>query len=102
MSNRSPDDLTCSEVKQRNPIGMDYRADHAEHKFPGSPSASFSRRKMGRALGLPMKVSTIRPTRNPKAAVADLILPQERRLISETAGPSAVVRTLDRGAATQV
>jgi hypothetical protein len=37
MSNRSPDDLTCGEVKQRNPIGMDYRADHAEHKFPGAP-----------------------------------------------------------------
>ena len=42
MSNRSPDDLTRSEVKQRNPIGMDYRADHAEHKFPGAPSASFN------------------------------------------------------------
>jgi hypothetical protein len=34
MSNRSPDDLTCSGVKQRNPIGIDYRADQAEHKFP--------------------------------------------------------------------
>jgi hypothetical protein len=41
MSNRSPDDLTRSEVKQRNPIGMDYRADHAEHKFPGARSAGF-------------------------------------------------------------
>jgi hypothetical protein len=41
MSNRSPDDLTCNEAKQRNPIGMDYRADHAEHKFPGAPSTSF-------------------------------------------------------------
>jgi hypothetical protein len=41
MSNRSLVDLTCSEVKQRDPIGMEYRADHAEHKFPGAPSASF-------------------------------------------------------------
>ena len=58
---RSPDDLTCSEVKQRNLIGMDYRTDHAEHKFPGAPSAGFDchssslafllfyRWKMGRA-----------------------------------------------------
>src|SRR5436190_24283876 len=38
---RSSDDLTWSEAKQRNPIGMDYRADHAEHKFPGAPSAGF-------------------------------------------------------------
>jgi len=41
MSNRSPDDLTRSEVKQRNPIGMEYRADQAKHKFPGAPSAGF-------------------------------------------------------------
>jgi hypothetical protein len=41
MSNRSPDDLTCSGVKERYPIGMDYRANHAEHKFPSAPSASF-------------------------------------------------------------
>ena len=38
---RSPDNLPRSEVKQRNPIGMDYRADRAKHKFPGARSAGF-------------------------------------------------------------
>jgi hypothetical protein len=28
---RSPDDLPCSEVKQSNPIGAQYRADCPEH-----------------------------------------------------------------------
>jgi hypothetical protein len=103
MSNRSPDDLTRSEVKQRNPIGMDYRADHAEHKqcFPVKPLLSLHRyRTFAAAIGA-KSVSEGSTNRRDWDVIAIPILLQRGQPVSESAGRCAAVQTLDRVAATQ-